>query len=77
MSATNDAMRRENLHLWAISSKKKALRLLAQMEDISVTVFSSPDHYVDFLNLTTRLHHYDALNLLLIWNSYPQATYLA
>ena len=38
MSATNDAMRRDNLHLWAISSKKKALRLQGLVFVIQLSV---------------------------------------
>lgn len=77
MAAMNSAMRRENLRRWAISTKEKAMRLLAQTEDISLAVFSSSDNYIRFLDLISRLHHYDALNLLLIWNAYPDAMYLA
>lgn len=77
MAVMNSAMRREHLRRWAISSKEKARHLLAQTEDISGAVFSAADNYIRFLDLTARLHHYDALNLLLIWNAYPEASYLA
>lgn len=70
-------MKREDLRRWVKNTQEKAQRLLAHAEEISQTVFSSPDNFTSFLNLTARIHHYDAYNLLLIWERCQSASYLA
>lgn len=77
MATTRSAARREELWRWANATQEKALRLLAHTEDLSKAVFSSIDNFISFLNLTARIHHFDAFNLLLIWERCPNASCLA
>lgn len=77
MAVIKSATDREKLRRWVKSSQEKAQRLLLRAEALSASVFSSADNLTDFLDLTARLHHYDACNLLLIWDAYPSASCLA
>lgn len=77
MAVIRSAMEKQEMEHWAQSSQEKAQRLLSHAEALSGRVFTSPEAYSSFLDLTSRLHHYDACNLLLIWEAYPSAKYLA
>ena len=77
MAIMRSATEKEDLRRWVKFSKEKAQRLLAHAEDLSRSVFSSSDHFISFLDLTSRIHHYDAYNLLLIWEKCPSASCLA
>lgn len=77
MAVMRSSQEQENLRRWVKASKDKAQHLLAQTDDLAKAVFASKDDFISFLDLTSRVHHYDANNLLLIWHSCPSACYLA
>lgn len=77
MAVIKSATDRERLRRWVKFSQEKAQCLLSRAEALSSSVFSSPETLAGFLDLTARLHHYDACNLLLIWDAYPAASCLA
>lgn len=77
MAVTRSASDRNNFMAWLKASKGRALQLLNHTQEISRTVFTSSDNLISFLDLTARIHHYDAYNLLLIWERCPSASLLA
>lgn len=77
MAEMKSAMEREDMLRRFALSKQKAQSLLAQTERLAKTALSSSDNTISFLNLTARLHHFDAYNLLLIWDRFPSASYVA
>lgn len=77
MTTRKSTAEKDNMARWVKFSKENALRLLAHADELALTVFSSPDNFFSFLELTSRLHFYDARNLLLIWEKCPSASCLA
>ena len=61
---------------WAKEKKRKAALLMQQASEHARNLFSTSD-ITPFLDLVSRLHHFDAMNLLLIYNRYPDASCLA
>ena len=67
----------DKLRQWVLATQGKAQKLLCHTGEISSVVFSSGDYYRSFLDLTAKLHYFDAYNLLLIWERLPSASCLA
>lgn len=77
MAVARSEADKEKLRLFFKNSQEKALNLLAHAEAVSGTVFSKLENLISFLDLTSRLHHYNGYNLLLIWERNPSVTWLA
>lgn len=77
MAVSKSATDREALLRWFKTSKEKGQRLVGHAQTLSTSVFTSAENLISFLDLATRIHHYDAYNLLLIWERCPTASCLA
>lgn len=71
------AYSKETIRDWLKASRAKAPLILEHAKSLAPSAFSSQQNFVSFLDLTSRLHYYDVYNLLLIWEKYPSASYLA
>lgn len=76
MADSRSAASRTDVRQWAQESKDKARFLMIKAADIRRSLFSSGD-LTGYLNLLSRLHHYDSVNLLLIYDRFPEASCLA
>lgn len=77
MAITRSTFVREERQRWIKDTQTKANGLLAHSDEVSADVFSSLENFTSFLELTTRVHHYDAYNILLIWERLSSASFLA
>lgn len=76
MAVMRGAPQRANNTNWLQEAKQTALELRTSAHSVAHNLFRSGD-LRPFMDLLSRMHYYDAYNLLLIYQQYPNATCLA